>query len=601
MGTITVRPYRGGANPFDQFDGPDENAARLVQNDPPPMQTNRPPVQSSARVWGDADAEAMGLYETPGASPHAVSAQARVAPPQANPFDQFDNAPPQERPTDPFSARFDQAQQISAPPPELAAAMQAKQQPDHKDSSWNATANAGLGSLIEGVPVVGPIIRGGLDRAGAGIRSVMSGQPYEAELKHIQGWSQQQQKDRPVLDTAAQIGGGVAGTIPLLAAAPVAMGIKGASMLGRVLAGGTSGAVLSGADAAVRSGGDLSATGMGAAAGGALGVAGPVAGKVIGSAASSVSQWFRTRAADKVLRTTPSTEVLKEQSQELYDLAGKAGVTIAPHAFGRFTRTLAGELRGEGIDASLHPRAVAALSRLVESEGKSLTLQETDTLRKVISAAAGSADPDERRIASIMRNRLDDWLTKLGDGDVLAGDRREAVLAIRGARDLWGQAKRGEEIEKIMERARQSASGYEAGLRNEFRALAKSETRMRGFSDAEKAAIKAVASGTPIERAARLVGKLAPNGVVSLALSGGMGTYLGGMEGGAAALATGIVAKGAANRMTRQAAERAAALARSGRAGQNALLPPPSPVIPGQIDQATSLGALSLIPLVNRQ
>lgn len=86
------------ADPWAAFRLPQSNAARIVANDPPATAIPRPPVAPSARVWGDAEAEGAGLYETQG-DPWAAfrvkeSAATSTAP------------PPQAQPTASFAERF---------------------------------------------------------------------------------------------------------------------------------------------------------------------------------------------------------------------------------------------------------------------------------------------------------------------------------------------------------------------------------------------------------------------------------------------------------------------------------------------------------------
>lgn len=63
------------ADPWAEFRLPEQNAAVLTRNDAQPVTGSRAPVPSSSRVWGDAEAERAGLYET--------------KPPQADPWAEF--------------------------------------------------------------------------------------------------------------------------------------------------------------------------------------------------------------------------------------------------------------------------------------------------------------------------------------------------------------------------------------------------------------------------------------------------------------------------------------------------------------------------------
>jgi len=143
-----------------------------------------------------------------------------------------------------------------------------------------------LTSIPEGIPIAGPAILGGLQRAGAYGRSLMSGQPYEEELKTVQGMTEEAQAEHPYLSTAGHVTGGVASLVPLAATGPgaVAMGLRGGSLLGRgATAAGTFGTV-GGVDSAIRSGGDP----MEIAKGAALGAAGGVTGPLIGAGMNSL-------------------------------------------------------------------------------------------------------------------------------------------------------------------------------------------------------------------------------------------------------------------------------------------------------------------------
>lgn len=165
------------------------------------------------------------------------------------------------------------------------------------DQPFNDAAHVGLGGLIEGIPIAGPVIRGGLDRAGAYARSLASGNSYDDELKFVQGRSNELKNEHPVLDTGSQIAGAIGGTIPMIAAAPVAMGVRGATLGGRALAGATSGAGIGAADAAVRSGGDAKSTTAGGVLGFMAGGAAPYVGQAVGAAARTVAAPIAARLA----------------------------------------------------------------------------------------------------------------------------------------------------------------------------------------------------------------------------------------------------------------------------------------------------------------
>ncbi|GJE74492.1 hypothetical protein [Methylorubrum suomiense] len=151
----------------------------------------------------------------------------------------------------------------------------------------DASAAVGRG-LINGVPVVGPYLLGGVNRVAAGIRSLKNDTRFSDELANVERFGENTAAEHPIASVAGEIGGGVVGSAPLVAAAPAAFGVGAGGLGVRTLAATASGAALGGADSAVRSGGKLDDIEFGAWTGGALGGAGPVVGRGIGKLVTAV-------------------------------------------------------------------------------------------------------------------------------------------------------------------------------------------------------------------------------------------------------------------------------------------------------------------------
>lgn len=154
------------------------------------------------------------------------------------------------------------------------------------------TASAASGSFIGGMPIVGPLLKGGAERAAAGIRSVIHGTGYDDELKNVQGYAEKTTEENPVTSTVAGLGGAVAGTVPMVMAAPAAFGAGTAGLGMRSIASMLTGGALGAGDAAVRSGGDLQSTAMGGGLGLGLGLVGPGAAAGIGKGVTSLASRF---------------------------------------------------------------------------------------------------------------------------------------------------------------------------------------------------------------------------------------------------------------------------------------------------------------------
>lgn len=163
------------------------------------------------------------------------------------------------------------------------------------------TANSVVRSAATGVPIVGGLMNK-LDAASnAALAPLLNrffasedqlseptfGERYAHSLRDQEGADKRFATDHPVVDTAAQLAGGIASTAPFMAAAPQAFGLTG-SMFTMARNGALSGAALSGADAAVRGEDPTAAAGLGGIVGGAAGPVGKGVGKVVAAVADRV-------------------------------------------------------------------------------------------------------------------------------------------------------------------------------------------------------------------------------------------------------------------------------------------------------------------------
>jgi hypothetical protein len=278
----------------------------------------------------------------------------------------------------------------------------------------------------------------------------------------------------------------------------------------------------------------------------------------------------------------PEIEALKESARAAYKVADDAGIVVSEKSFGPLVKDIASTVVKEGLDPTLHPGATAALKRLGEVQRQPVALSTIDTLRQVVKDAAASKTPGEARLASMMIDKIDDYVKGIGMKDVVAAAENPAIAtkALTDARGLWASARKSEAVENLVERATTragqfSGSGFENALRTEFRQFVMNKKNLRGYSKEEVAALKKVAEGGTIDNLARYVGKLAPTGVVSGVLSGGAGAAIGGGIGAVALPVAGFAARQYATRRTQGNVEKVRELVRgverepSGRATAN--------------------------------
>lgn len=444
--------------------------------------------------------------------------------------------------------RRQQAAQMEAAPGEVAQA-----------SVSNPSALRQLLGAADDMARIGAnaITLGGADR----VAGLLGGRGTEAERELTT-----QARERAGL---AGLGADIVGAVAL----PFGLARQGLTMIGR------------GAPAAMRGlRGVAARTGVAGAEGAGYGVADALINdRNVGQEAATSAAFgsFGNRVGEgvqallnrrAVRQAVPTVEQLRTSASELYDAARASGVRATQPQ----TQQLAQDMRAVAAQEGLisptgriseaYPRAREAINLLDDYALGEMTVPQMQTVRKVLSDAAAAPDAAERRIASIMLRQFDDFTATLAP-------------ELQQARGLYQRAMKGEELERMRDlgeiRASQfSNSGTENALRTEYRQLDRRIARgtERGWSPAEIEAIQRVSRGTPTQRAARNIGRLAPTGPVSFGMSTGVpfmiGNAVGGPGlGGAAAAGTaglGFLGRSAAEGIQRRNIEMAEMLARSG-------------------------------------
>lgn len=257
-----------------------------------------------------------------------------------------------------------------------------------------------------------------------------------------------------------------------------------------------------------------------------------------------------------VTKRTPSTEEIRTAAQKAYQSARDAGVNVSQKSFKGLSDDILNTLRREGYHPKVQPKLSGGLEELAQKSIDDISFDDLEITRRIFKNAAGSIEPDERRLAQLAINKIDDFVQNLSAKDTTSGDPKLASKMIQSAREFYTRFSKSSEIENLYERALNrgetvSGSGLENALRIEFRRLAQNPRRLRVFNVAEQEAIKKVARGGPVSNAFRDLGKYAPTGLVSSVLGGGAGYAVGGPVGAGAVLGIGAGARGIATNLTK--------------------------------------------------
>ena len=220
----------------------------------------------------------------------------------------------------------------------------------------------------------------------------------------------------------------------------------------------------------------------------------------------------------------PSREQIAAQATKSYERAKQAGVAFSPQAFTQNIGKIAVDMRQEGYTPTGYPKIEAAFNELTKQTPKDFT--ELQALRKIIQNAQGSADASERRLATILKDKFDDYVLNAPDSDIIGTQTKTGTGLWKQARDQYSRQMKGEIFERMLENAQLdvskfTASGAENSLAQQLRQLAKNDKKMRLFTKDEQAAIKSAAKGSTTQNLLKFYGRFAPTGPVGGLFSGG--------------------------------------------------------------------------------
>lgn len=222
------------------------------------------------------------------------------------------------------------------------------------------------------------------------------------------------------------------------------------------------------------------------------------------------------------LHSTPETLAMRAAAKETIKVLDDSTVVVNPIATGNLTREIFTEAARAGLNETITPMASAAVKQIRSLENEAITLQTLDVMRKVASAAAGSAKAADRNIAEMVMTRLDNFVENLTAKDLAAGTAAEAeavAKALPAFRKTWTEMSKLETIARLIQRAQDTVAnrptlGLENTLRTEFTQLVKNDRIMRTFTPEERAAVRQITRGAT-KTTMRGIARLAPTSNIS--------------------------------------------------------------------------------------
>jgi hypothetical protein len=428
---------------------------------------------------------------------------------------------------------------------------------------------------VEAVPIVGPAIAD----AGRGLEEKVYGEaPGTREQIEAANASQY-----PNAALAGDITGTI-GPLGLLGSTAIGGRVLGMTggLAGRTLAGGTSGAAIAGLDSYARNGGDMPDAMRDAALGGTVGAGLPLLAKT-GSLLWGGVKSALSKSANAGLVDDEVSSQLQDMARTAFRQADESGVGVTPQSFSTFVDgAVANSKSGTfKVNPRLDEKASALFDELgavrdeLATSGKAITLGDLHELRMIAQKVAQSGEGRDATFASKLIEKLDDYVGGLSQADVTSGaDPTKGAQALQDGIATWAQAKKAATIEEAMFKARHAASGYENGLRVQFRSILNNKNKRQGFTDDELNAIAEVADGTVGANLSKLIGKFGfGSGNASNMMGGAVGLGLastlgGGPHVGAVLSAGATGTRALSEKLTRDAASRALGATKNGVPGR---------------------------------
>jgi hypothetical protein len=213
----------------------------------------------------------------------------------------------------------------------------------------------------------------------------------------------------------------------------------------------------------------------------------------------------------EAIKAAPSAKEIAEQTNDIYNSLRSAGIAYDNNSYAQFVLDLQREMKSRGYRPRKNaPNPISAdLEELADAVNNPLDFAEMESLRKSIGKGLPvTASKEDIAAAAFVREKFDEFLESapIITGGNIPADQVGALT--KAARELASRNIKTRIIEEAIERATTAASGFENGLRIEFRKIKNNPKKFRGFSKIEKNAIMNIMGGTTPQNLLAQIGRL---------------------------------------------------------------------------------------------
>ena len=351
--------------------------------------------------------------------------------------------------------------------------------------------------IATGLNVAGESLTLGLigDEANAAFDSMIGRGSYDERLAHYRGQEEVFKQDNPVAAVGAEL---APAAIPGLGA--FSWLSSGGRLMRTTKAAGVAGLSAGIYGFAEGEGGVANRASRGMAsgiAGAAFGAAVPVLGRLTNNALKAA---LKNRKVRQMIDDAPTLEELRNKAGQIFERLDN-NTTLDRLALTDRAGSIRAKAERAGLDEVLTPQSTRALERLEDAAttpNAQMGFRELDVLRRQAQVPAASNNPVEANIGQGKVRGIDDILDRAT---------QEAGGEAAEARRLWGQLRKSEVLDEAIYRASNYQSGFQSGLRAQFRRILNDPNKRKRFSKEEVKAIEAVVQGDEVTNAARDAGK----------------------------------------------------------------------------------------------
>ena len=228
-----------------------------------------------------------------------------------------------------------------------------------------------------------------------------------------------------------------------------------------------------------------------------------------------------TLAGGRTPRPTITGADVREQATRFYQQMEREGVFFSGQAADDLANRLENTLQQQAAQINRPDRTeiLQVIRDLRNRPYNELSFEELEALRGRLGDVGRSRDTgvivrgQANRLAGIVQDDLDDFVTNAGPAQVTAGDPQVAARAVRQARRQWQNARKGEILEQVLRKTETSKGARPKieELQARLAPIVNDDRLMVKFTPEEQEILRSIQSGNLTERTLSLFGQLAPD------------------------------------------------------------------------------------------